>query len=370
MHPNYLIVGSGLTGSVIARHLRDAGESVLVVDRRSHWGGNVADEKHPSGINVHRYGPHLFRTVSDDIWAFVNRFATFFSYQHVIKSQVDGQLENWPIAQSYIERVCGKDWRLELATGRPDNFEEAALTLMPRVIYEKFVKGYSEKQWGVPATQLAAGLCQRFDVRADDNPYLTPKAKYQGIPLEGYSEMLKRMLAGIPLLLNTDFLAHRESLQAKKLVIFTGPIDEYFHFQLGKLAYRGQRRETRYLPDQDWVQPSGQLNYPGAGDQIRDIEWKHIMHPDHASRIRGTVITRETPWSPDLPEHYEYPFPDQQNQDLYQAYRQLAQRETGTLICGRLGEYRYYDMDHAIGRAMKLAKHVLSGTLARANDAE
>ncbi|HTU91472.1 MAG TPA: UDP-galactopyranose mutase [Gemmataceae bacterium] len=359
MRANYVIVGSGLTGGVIARSLADAGEQVVVLDRRPHLGGNVADFTHPSGINVHRYGPHLFRTVSDEIWRFVNRFADFHPYKHVIKSRVDEQLQNWPIAGSYIRRVCGESWRPEFE-GRPSNFEEAALALMPRIIYEKFVKGYSEKQWGVQARTLSAKLCKRFDVRADDDPYLTPHAKYQGIPTEGYSRMMERMLDGIPLVLNFDYLKDREAFKARKKLIFTGPIDEYFDFELGRLHYRGQKRQLTYIAETDWAQPCGQVNSPCEGEHIRDVEWKHMMEPQCAARIRGTLITRETPWSPPSPEHYEYPFPDDRNQDLYEQYRMMAKEYPELLICGRLGEYRYYDMDHAIGRALTISKRLFS----------
>ncbi len=355
---DYLIVGAGLTGAVLARKLSDTGSSCMIVDRREHIAGNVADYTHPSGIQVHRYGPHLFRTNSPEIWDFVNRFAEFHSYRHQIKSSVDGQLENWPIAASYIRRVIGDAWRPEF-DGKPANFEEAALSLMPRVVYEKFVKGYSEKQWGVPARMLAARLCTRFDVRHDDDPYLTPRHAYQGIPTEGYSHMVERMLTGIPVLLNFDYLKDRDCFRARRKVIFTGPIDEFFNFELGKLAYRGQRRELTYVADQSWLQPCAQVNCPGDGAHIRDIEWKHLMRPDYASRISGTLITRETPWSPDSPEAYEYPFPDEANDRLYQSYRELAATMPEVLICGRLGEYRYYDMDHAIARAMTLTKKLL-----------
>ena len=359
MRVDYVVVGSGLTGTVIARHLVDAGERVIVLDRREHPGGNVTDCVHPSGVNIHRYGPHLFRTVSDEIWRFVNRFATFHPYEHQIRSAVDGKLENWPVAASYIRRVCGESWQPEF-TRKPSNFEEAALSLMPRVVYEKFVKGYSEKQWGVPARSLSAKLCKRFDVRADDDPRLTPHHKYQGIPTEGYSKMMERMLTGIPLVLNFDYLKDRKGFKWRKKLIFTGPIDEYFNFELGRLAYRGQKRTHTYVPDKDWVQPCGQVNSPLEGEHIRDIEWKHMMRPDHASRIRGTVTTREVPWSPDSPEYYEYPFPDDKNQYLFKQYQMMSKEEQNVLICGRLGEYRYYDMDHAIGRAMTLAKKIIA----------
>jgi UDP-galactopyranose mutase len=359
MRFDYVIVGSGLTGAVLARNLSDAGAKVVVLDRRPRLGGNVSDYRHPSGVHVHRYGPHLFRTVSEEIWAFVNRFATFHRYEHKIMSLVDGCLENWPIAASYIQRTCGDSWKPEF-TGRPANFEEAALSMMPRIVYEKFVKGYSEKQWGVAAVTLAARLCKRFDVRADNDPRLTPNHKYQGIPTEGYSKMMERMLDGIPLVLNFDFLQDRTAFRARKLLVFTGPIDEFFDFEIGKLVYRGQKRTHTYLAETDWKQPCAQLNSPMEGEHIRDIEWKHIMRQDYAAKIQGTVLTREVPWSPESPEEYEYPFPDDQNEARYKEYRAMAGFEKDVLICGRLGEYRYYDMDHAIGRAMTLSKRLLT----------
>jgi len=363
MHTDYVIVGSGLTGAVIARLLADAGRQVVVLDRRPCCGGNVADAWHPSGIHFHRYGPHLFRTSSEEIWQFVNRFAVFHPYRHQIKTWVDGRLENWPVAGSYIQRTCGKDWQPASASDRPANFEEAALRLMPCPVYEKFVKGYTKKQWGVAPQSLSAALCRRFDVRADDNPYLTPRAKHQGIPTEGYSRMIERMLGGIPLVMNFDYLTDRHAFRARRRLIFTGPIDEYYGFELGRLAYRGQRRQHTWLPHVDWTQPCAQVNYPGEGVHIRDIEWKHLMQPDFGRRIRGTLVTREFPWSPQNPEDYEYPFPSDENQVLYRAYAQMARQEPEVLICGRLGEYRYYDMDQAIGRAMMLGRQVIDAEI-------
>jgi len=367
MQSDYVVVGSGLSGAVIARRLTDAGERVVVLERRPRLGGNVADFLHPSGVCVHRYGPHFFRTVSDKIWQFVNRFAEFHPYKHRIRSLVDGQMENWPVAGSYIRRLCGTaslaaGGTASLAAGgtgwkpirdaKPRNFEEAALALMPEPVYRKLVKGYTEKQWGVPARELAATLCRRFDVREDDNPYLTPNAKYQGIPTEGYSRMMERMLEGIPVMLNFDYLRDRNAFRAKKLLIYTGPIDEFFHFELGKLHYRGQRRMHTYLPNVDGIQPCAQINDPGERPHIRDVEWKHLAPPRATRRLRGTVITRETPFSPDNPEDYEYPFPDETNRQLYERYAAMAAEEPGVAMVGRLAEYRYYDMDHAIGNAL------------------
>lgn len=360
MKYSYVIVGAGLTGAVLARVLKDAGQSVIVLERRTEPGGNIADFFHPCGIHVHRYGPHLFRTSSERIWKFVNRFARFHRYRHQVKTRIDGVLENWPVAASYITRTCGPEWRsLLVENPRPKNFEEAARAMMPGPIFDKFVKGYTEKQWGVSVGELEASLCKRFDVRHDDNPYLTPRAKYQGIPTEGYSRMIERMLKGVPVVVNFDYLADRDLFKARKLTIFTGPIDEYFNYELGKLAYRAQKREHEYLADIEWALPCGQVNNPGEGEYIREVEWKHMMRPDYAARIKGTVVTREYPFTPSDPEAYEYPFPDERNRQLYGAYLSLAQQCREVVFCGRLGEYRYLDMDQAIARAMVLARKLV-----------
>lgn len=365
LNMKYLIVGSGLTGAVIARALVDAGRQVLVVDRRTHVGGNVHDHCHPSGIRIHTYGPHYFRTNDDDLWAFVNRFASFYKYEAALVSLVDGKYENWPIAGSYIRRVLGPKWEPEFK-GTPANFKEASLSIMPRIVYEKFVKGYNEKQWGVPATSLSAGLARRFDVREDDEPRLM-RHKYQGIPEKGYSDLMINMFKGVPVLLNCDYLNNRDQFKDAGMTIFTGPIDEYFGCDLGRLTYRGQQRHHEYLPDVDFAQPCGQVNNPDptTGPHIRTLEWKQMMQPEYAKRIRGTVLTREITVTPTDPNAFEYPFPDEKNSKLYQAYRERAKATPDLLICGRLGEYRYYDMDQAIARAQLLATRILNGTAAQ-----
>jgi UDP-galactopyranose mutase len=358
---HYQVVGSGLTGAVIARMLADAGRKVFVIDRRSHPGGNVHDHFHPGGIRIHTYGPHCFHTNDDALWAFINRFARFYKYEPSVKSLVDGRHENWPIAGSYIRRIVGERWTPEFQ-GNPKNFEEASLAMMPRVIYEKFVKGYSEKQWGVPASSLSASLARRFDVREDDEPRLM-RHKHQGIPVEGYAGLMRSMLAGIPILLNCDYLKHRDEFKATRMVVFTGPIDEYFGFDLGRLKYRSQRREHEYLPGVEFMQPCGQVNNPDStnGPHIRTLEWKHLMQPECSRGIRDTVLTREVSITPECPNDYEYPFPDEMNAQLYRTYRARANATPGLLICGRLGEYSYYDMDQAIARAQLLARRILDG---------
>jgi UDP-galactopyranose mutase len=356
---DYVVVGSGLTGATIARLLADAGREVLVLERRSHVGGNVHDHLHPSGIRVHTYGPHYFRTNSKEIWDFVHRFARFYPYHAVVKSRVDGRLESWPVTEEYIRQVVGVGWTPEFR-GRPRNFEEACLRMMPRVVYEKFVKGYTEKQWGVPATVLSPNLAGRFEVRRNGDERLKLH-RFQGIPSGGYAFFMRRMLEGIPVILNFDYIQRRDEVRARRLLIFTGPIDEFFNFDLGKLRYRAQHREHRYVPDSEYVLPVGQVNYPSLADgpQIRALEWKHMMEAPEAQAARGTLVTTETPYDPSDPDHYEYPFPDESNQKLYRAYAGRAAAMPSVLICGRLGEYRYYDMDQAIARAMTLVRRIL-----------
>jgi UDP-galactopyranose mutase len=359
MEVDYLIIGSGLSGATLARLLVDAGRDVLVLERRGHVGGNVHDHTHESGIRIHTYGPHYFRTSSDRIWQFATRFAPFYRYEASLLSLVDGGLEQWPIAGSYIRRTVGDDWQPEF-DGTPLDLEQAALSLMPRVIYEKFVKEYNEKQWGVRADALSPSLCTRFDVRHDDEPRLKPHCKYQGIPVPGYAAWMNEMLAGIPVLLNCDYLARRDDFHARKKVIYTGPIDAYFDYDIGRLHYRGQRREHAYHSDADYLQPTGQVNNPthAGGPHIRMLEWKHMMERPFGLRIRGTVVTTETPYSPADSNEYEYPFPDEANATLYAEYRRRADAVDGLLVCGRLGEYRYFDMDQAIARAMMLASRI------------
>jgi UDP-galactopyranose mutase len=365
---DYVIVGSGLTGSVIARALFDAGHSVLVVERRPHCGGNVHDTLHESGIPVHTYGPHYFRTNSEKLWQFMQRFDRFRPFEAVLKSRVDGRYENWPIAASYVRRAIGETWQPAFR-GEALNFEQASLAMMPKLVYEKFVKGYTEKQWGVPAASLSAHLAKRFDVRGDDEPRLV-RHRLQGLPVRGYAHLMTELLRGIPLFLNCDYLRHRCEFKSRKTTVFTGPIDEYFGFDLGRLKYRGQSREHEYLPDLEWVQPCVQINNPDPdnGPHIRTLEWKHLMPPAEAARVRGTVVTREISVTPDDPHDYEYPFPDQPNARLYRRYAERAAAITGLLVCGRLGEYRYYDMDQAVARAQLLAGRLLAGQNENASD--
>jgi UDP-galactopyranose mutase len=357
---DYLIVGSGLTGAVIARKLTDQGFSVLVLDRREHLGGNVYDETHESGIRIHTYGPHYFRTSSDEIWSFVNRFSEFFDYQPELKTIVDQKAEDWPVSSEYMERTIGKDWKPTFI-GEPKNFEEASLAMMPQEIYEKFIYGYSKKQWGVEPAELEANLAGRFDVRMNGDKRLK-NSKFQGIPKHGYASFMKQMLSGIET--KTDYKYHPSTceISVRYKTIYTGPIDELFDYALGKLEYRGQIRKHSWIPDTQYIQPCGQINNPSidAGDHVRTLEWKHMMPAEQVSSIEGTVVTTETPFTPTESNECEYPFPSTKNQKLYQRYRALAESVPSLLVCGRLGEYKYYDMDQAIGRAMMLSDKLIA----------
>lgn len=351
---DYLIVGSGLTGAVIARILSDKGHRCLVLERRAHSGGNVYDHVHPSGIRVHTYGPHYFRTSSSRIWDFVRRFDAFVPYEARVLTNTDDGPVPWPPGRDLVERIAGKNWEPGFL-GKPDNFEEMALSKMPTPIYERFVRGYTEKQWGTHAHTLAAALANRFEIRRDNDPRLSPRARYQGLPGNGYAVFMQNMLAGIDVLHGVDYLEDRNAFSPKKMLIYTGPIDAFFNFRFGPLQYRGQQRREIWIPEVDWYQPGIQVNEPDRGvPHIRTLEWKHLLSPEAAAKIRGTLLTRETPFAPNNPDHFEYPFPDLENQQRYKKYRALAQKLPHTLICGRLGEYRYFDMDQAIARAMHL----------------
>lgn len=357
---DYLVVGSGLTGATIARLLTDGGREVVVVERRPALGGNVHDSLHPSGIRIHTYGPHYFRTGSEQIWEYAKRFGGFYEYRAELLTLIDGQHEHWPILRACVERLADKHWAPAFK-GTPHNFEEASLAMMPQIVYEKFVKGYTEKQWGVPAHTLSAKLAKRFDLRSDGDTHLS-RHKYQGIPSAGYSTWMQRMLEGIPIILNTNYLKSLESYRYRRAVIFTGPIDELFSYRLGRLKYRGQQRHHQFFPEIDRYQPGVQVNNPDIteGNHVRTIEWKHLLKLKQIKAICGTVVTTEAPYTATDPDNYEYPFPDSANQSLYRRYADLAHQVPGLVVCGRLGEYRYYDMDQAIGRAMVIARRLLS----------
>lgn len=365
---DHVVVGSGLTGGVIARLLSDAGRRVLLVERRRQIGGNVADAVHPSGIRYNTHGPHYFRTSSRRIWEFVSRFAEFYPYEARLRALVDGREEQWPVSGEYIRRTTGGGWKPEEHTREPAaNFEAAVLRKMPAHAYTHFVRDYTEKQWGRPASSLSASLAARIQVRHDDDPRLTPRHIYQGLPREGYSALVTRLTAGIDIELGTAYEDVGGLIRARGTTVFTGAIDEYFGFVLGRLEYRAQQRETVYEPGHDRVQSVAQMNLPqhASGPAIRSVEWTHLLEPAARARVRGTLVTREVPRAARQTDDAEYPVPDATNAALYERYRALAAGLPDVVFCGRLGEYRYLDMDQAIGRAMLMARRLLATGLAR-----
>lgn len=356
---DYIVVGSGVTGATIARLLADAGREVIVLERRSSVGGNVRDLPHSSGIIMHAYGPHYFRTSSEEIWRFVTRFSNFHPYEAVILTNIDGKYEHWPIVDSCITRYAGERWSPAFV-GIPTNFEEASLSRMPITIYEKFVDGYTRKQWGVAPRYLSAKLAERFEIRSDGDVRLS-RHKYQGLPANGYHTWINQMLEDVPVLLNTDFVTEMGAFRHRKMLVFTGPVDELFSFRLGRLQYRAQHRVHQFFPNINYLLPAAQVNNPGIGQgaHVRSLEWKHLMPRSRSEMIKGTLITTETPYTATNPDTYEYPFPDSRNRQMYLSYAALARQVPSLLVCGRLGEYRYLDMDQAIGRALRLGKGII-----------
>ena len=355
---DYLIVGAGLFGAVFAREMTDAGKRCLVIDRRDHVAGNACTET-VEGIAVHRYGAHIFHTNDDAVWDYVNRFARFNRFTNSPIANYKGELYNLPFNMNTFHQMWGvttpAQARAEIrrqqeasGDGEPQNLEEQAIRLVGRDIYEKLIKGYTQKQWGRPCTELPSFIIRRLPVRFTyDNNYFN--ARHQGIPEDGYTALVERMLEGIPVRLHTDFLPRREELSAlAERVLYTGPIDAYFDYRLGALEYRSLRFETELL-DTDNYQGNAVVNYTDAETPYtRIIEHKHFVYGTQPK----TVITREysAEWRPG-DEPY-YPVNDGKNAALYQAYRELAQREQRVIFGGRLGEYRYYDMDQVVRAAL------------------
>jgi UDP-galactopyranose mutase len=359
MDPDVIIVGAGLTGSVIARLLTDAGWRALIVERRNHTGGNVHDTVHASGIRVHTYGPHYFRCNSEKIWSFVQRFSDFYPYQAVVKSLVRGQLETWPLNEDTVAQGLTDGW--QPGTSAPGGFMEACLARIPPRVYDQFIKGYTQKQWGCPPSSLQARLASRIPIHPRGEWRLTPHHRYQGLPARGYASFMAAMVGGIELRMNFDFIRDRQFLPRAAFLIFTGPIDEFFGYDLGRLEYRAQKRTVRYFAADKTRQPCAQVNYPGRTRRyIRTVEWKYLMPDEGVLNTPGTVITYETPFSAQRPNDYEYPFPDSANTARYERYRARADAMPNVIFCGRLGEYRYLDMDQAIGRAMTIAEKLIA----------
>ena len=361
MQYDYLIVGAGLFGAVFAHEATAAGKKCLVIDKRSHIAGNIYTED-VEGIAVHRYGAHIFHTNNKEVWDYVNRFATFNRYTNSPVANYKGELYNLPFNMNTFTKMWGvitpaeaeakiAEQRAAHYTAEPKNLEEQAINLVGTDIYEKLIKGYTGKQWGRPCTELPAFIIKRLPVRFTyDNNYFN--ALYQGIPDGGYTAMVEKMLEGIEVRLNVDYLADRENLNAlADKVVYTGPVDAYFGYRLGALQYRSVRFETEVL-DTDNYQGNAVVNYTDAETPYtRIIEHKHFEFGTQPK----TVISREysTEWHQG-DEPY-YPVNDEKNGALYAKYKALADAETKVIFGGRLGEYKYYDMDKVIEAALDVA---------------
>ena len=365
MKYDYLVVGAGLYGAVFARQATDAGKKVLVIDKRDHIAGNVYTRE-MEGINVHVYGAHIFHTNDRQVWDYVNRFAEFNRFTNSPVANNKGELYSLPFNMYTFNKMWGvvtpqeaadEIARQKAAAGitEPKNLEEQAISLVGTDIYEKLVKGYTEKQWGRPCHELPAFIIKRLPVRLTfDNNYFN--ALYQGIPMGGYTRMVENMLAGIDVSLGVDYLEQKQALDSLAAkVVYTGPVDAYFDYQLGHLQYRSVRFETEVL-DMPNFQGNAAVNYTD-----RETPWTRII--EHKWFEFGTqpktVISREfgSEWKPG-DEPY-YPVNDEKNGALYAQYKALAQEEENVIFGGRLGEYKYYDMDAVIAAALRMSREEL-----------
>ena len=362
---DYLIVGAGLYGAVFAREAARAGKKCLVIDKRDHIAGNIYTQE-VEGIQVHRYGAHIFHTNNRQVWEYLGQFAEFNRYTNSPVANYKGEIYNMPFNMNTFNKLWGvitpaeaqakiQEQRAAAGITEPQNLEEQAISLVGTDIYEKLVKGYTEKQWGRPCNQLPAFIIKRLPVRfIYDNNYFN--ALYQGIPVGGYTAMVQRMLEGIEVRLGQDYLADKAGWDAQaERVVYTGPIDAYFGSCYGPLEYRSVRFETEVL-DMPNYQGNAVVNYTDAETPYtRIIEHKHFEFGTQPK----TVISREysAEWKPG--EEPYYPVNDEKNGELYARYKALADREEKTIFGGRLGEYKYYDMDKVVEVALAKAARAL-----------
>ena len=369
---DYLIVGAGLYGAVFAREAMNLGKRVLVVDRRKNIGGNVFTEK-IEGIDVHVYGAHIFHTNDKKVWNYITRFADFNRFTNSPVANYKGELYSLPFNMYTFNKMWGvvspEEAKAKIAeqrkeiSGEPKNLEEQAVSLVGRDLFEKLVKGYTEKQWGRDCKDLPAFIIRRLPVRLTfDNNYFN--ALYQGIPIGGYTKLVQNLLEGADIRLDTDYLQDREALNAlADRVVYTGPIDAYFDYQLGTLEYRSVRFETETL-DIPNFQGNAAVNYTDRETpwtRIIEHKWFTFGKDEKGNDLPKTVISREysSEWKPG-DEPY-YPVNDEKNTALCAAYKKLADQEEKVLFGGRLGEYRYYDMDQVIAAALGRADEELKG---------
>lgn len=359
---DYLVVGAGLFGAIFAREAKLKGKSVLVIDKRPNVAGNVYTEE-IEGINVHQYGAHIFHTNNQRVWDYINQFAQFNRFTNAPVANYKGEIYSLPFNMYTFNKMWGvvtpqeaeakiEEQRKAAGITEPKNLEEQAISLVGTDIYEKLIKGYTMKQWGRDCKDLPDFIIKRLPVRLTyDNNYFN--ALYQGIPMGGYTKMVENILEGVEVRLNVDYLEHREELDAlAKKVIYTGPIDAYFNYQLGALEYRSVRFETEVL-DIPNFQGNAAVNYTDAeSPYTRIIEHKWFEFGTQPK----TVISKEYSSEWKLGDEPYYPVNDEKNSKLYQQYRDLAEKEQKVLFGGRLGEYRYYDMDAVIDSALRFCE--------------
>lgn len=370
MKYDYLVVGSGLYGAIFAHEAKAKGKSVLVVDKRPNIAGNVYTEKQ-EGINVHMYGAHIFHTNDKRVWNYITQFAEFNRFTNSPVANYKGELYSMPFNMYTFNKMWGVvtpeeaaakiDEQKKEITGEPKNLEEQAISLVGRDIYEKLVKGYTEKQWGRDCKELPAFIIKRLPVRLTfDNNYFN--ALYQGIPIGGYTKMVENLLDGIEVRLNTDYLEHKAELDAlADKVVYTGPIDAYFGFKLGTLEYRSVRFENETL-DTPNFQGNAAVNYTDRETpwtRIIEHKWFEFGKDEDGNDLPKTIISREYSSEWKAGDEPYYPVNDEKNGQLYAKYKELADKETGVIFGGRLGEYKYYDMDTTIASVLDMCEKEL-----------
>ena len=356
---DYLIVGAGLYGSIFAYEMNKKGKKCLVIDKRNHIGGNIYTEE-IEGINVHKYGAHIFHTSNKEVWEYINQFCEFNNYINSPIANYKGEIYNLPFNMNTFNKLWGvrtpkeaqkkiEEQKKEFGIVEPKNLEEQAISLIGKDIYEKLIKGYTEKQWGRDAKELPSFIIKRLPVRFTyDNNYFNDR--YQGIPIGGYTKIIEKMLEGIEVRLSSNFFDKREEYEniADKIV-FTGMIDEYYNYCFGKLEYRSLRFETEILNEENY-QGNAVVNYTE-----REIQYTRIIEHKHFEfgQQEKTVITREYPSEWQEGDEPYYPVNSERNNELYLKYKELADKEEKIIFGGRLGEYKYYDMDKVIEECLR-----------------
>lgn len=373
MKYDYLIVGAGLFGSVFAREATNKGKRVLVIDKRSRIAGNVYTYEQ-EGINVHKYGAHIFHSNNKEVYEYLSKFCTFNRFTNSPIANYKGELYSLPFNMYTFNKMWGvvtpeqalakiNEQRKEI-TSEPRNLEEQAISLVGRDIYEKLIKGYTEKQWGRSCTELPAFIIKRLPVRLTfDNNYFN--ALYQGIPIGGYTNLVKNLLDGIEVQLNTDYLINKDYLSsAAKKIIYTGPIDEYFDYRLGTLEYRSVRFETEILDIPNY-QGNAAVNFTDRETpytRIIEHKWFEFGLDKNRNEIPKTVISKEYSSEWKKGDEPYYPVNNEKNSMLYLQYKELSKNEPNVIFGGRLGEYKYYDMDKVVELALELSKTDLSNS--------